>query len=29
MLGLEVGYETIVGTDFRVIILGPIFAFSF
>ncbi len=29
VLGLEVGYETILGTDFRVIILGPIFAFSF
>jgi len=29
MLGVDVGYETIVGTDFSVIIFGPIFAFSF
>lgn len=29
LLGLELGYETIVGTDFREIILGPIFAFTF
>ena len=29
ILGLELGYETIVQTDFRVIIFGPIFAFSF
>jgi hypothetical protein len=29
VLGIHVGYETIVGTDFSVIIFGPIFAFSF
>jgi hypothetical protein len=29
LLGLELGYETIVATDFREIIFGPIFAFAF
>ncbi len=28
-LGVEAGYETILGTDFSVITLGPIFALSF
>jgi hypothetical protein len=28
-LGVEAGYETIVGTDFGIITLGPIFALSF
>jgi hypothetical protein len=29
VLGIEGGYETIVGTNFQVIIVGPIFAFRF
>jgi hypothetical protein len=29
VLGIEGGYETILGTDFRVILVGPIFAFRF
>jgi hypothetical protein len=28
-LGIEAGYETILGTDFGVILLGPVLAFSF
>jgi hypothetical protein len=29
MLGLEGGYEALLGTGFRVILFGPVFAFSF
>jgi hypothetical protein len=29
LLGLEVGYEALLGTDFQAVLLGPIFAVSF
>jgi hypothetical protein len=29
LLGLEAGYEPLLGTDFQAVLLGPIFALSF